>query len=384
MLPSMAKRPKRGNDEGSAPRKRADGRWESRYTIQTAKGAKRKSVYAKTRAECARALTQALSERDRGISLEPSTLTFGEHLARWLEDSARHSVKPSTYIRYEGIIRNHLVPALGHVKLIALSPAHLQSLYSEKLSSLSPGSVRQIHAVAGRALSQAKRWRLIDYNPAEDADAPKLPEREPRTLELEDAARLLRSIHAWREDRYALFVLAITTGMRQGEIIGLWWEDIDLESGTVHVRRTLDTYSGPPSYRVPKGGKARRVSLSRAAVEALRNHRRSQVEARMKASKWQDDALVFTGPTGGPIRRANLHQSFVRLLKREGFPAITFHQLRHTFCSLLIEDGVDPKTLQQMLGHADLKITLGVYSRVSARMERGAANAMDRLFDELG
>ena len=245
---------RRGNGEGTITQ-RKDGRWEARYTAQTANGPKRKVLYGKTRSEVAKKLTKAMADRDGGLMFDHENLRVEEYLDRWLKGSVRSNVKPITYESYERIIRVHVVPTLGRVKLNKLNPLHLQSLYKERLDSgLSSRTVQYIHVVMHRALKQAVRWGLVPRNVSEAVDPPKIHRKEMRPLSPDQARTFLE---AAREDRLeALYVVALHCGLRQGELFGLRWGDVDLEAGILRVNRTLSrtkdglTYS--PSPRRPR------------------------------------------------------------------------------------------------------------------------------------
>jgi integrase len=210
---------RRGNGEGSISR-RTDGRWEAKYTAHTADGPKRRGLYGKTRKEAADKLAKVLADRAGGYTFDTENMTVGEYLDRWLIDSDRGSVRTSTYARHEQIVRLHLKPALGRVKLSKLTPAHLQGLYRDKLDSgLSPATVQKIHTVLHKALTQALKWNMIPRNAADAVKAPRPAPEEMRPLSPEEARKL---IEAARGDKLeALFVLAVHTGMRQGELLGL-------------------------------------------------------------------------------------------------------------------------------------------------------------------
>lgn len=372
----------RGNGEGSISKIKtpAGTRYLVRVSVPGSGGTKRKSKIVKTQAQAQEEKRRLLKEVS-GLTFTPETLTFGEHLDNWLETVARDRVKGSTLVRYEGNVRNHLKPTLGHIKLKDITPAHLQTLYAQKMrEGLASGTVRQMHAVAGSALKQARKWKLIEANPAEDADAPRLvPKRQSKALSREDASRLLERILAWRKDLYALFLIAIATGMRQGEILGLTWSHVNLEKGEANIERTADTWSGPPSFRAPKGGKGRSITLPSFALEALKVHRKAQLETRMMTPHWRERDLIFPGPTGDVIRRAVLYQSFTRFLKREGFPEMTFHELRHGCATILLEAGESMKAIQELLGHQDIRITMNTYAHLTERMKTSVAETMDGL-----
>jgi integrase len=228
---------KRGNGEGSIT-KRNDGRWMARFTVHTAKGPKRRHLYGRTRQEVAAKLAQATSDQDGTLVFDAGNLTLGEYLDRWLKDSVKDTVRISTYERHEAIIRIHLKPAFGRLKLKAVTPAHIQGLYRDCLDGgLSPATVQKIHAVLHKALEQAMRWRLVPNNVADAARAPRPAPKRISPLSSGETRNLLEAARGNRLE--ALYVLAVHTGMRQGELLALNWEDVDLNEGVVRVSRTL-------------------------------------------------------------------------------------------------------------------------------------------------
>jgi integrase len=217
---------RRGNGEGTITQ-RQDGRWEARYTLYTAEGQKRPVLYGKTRKEVADKLAKALADRASGYTFDTENITVGEYLDRWLNDSDRGSVRTSTYERHEQITRLHLKPALGRVKLSKLTPAHLQGLYRDKLDSgLSPATVQKIHTVLHKALTQALKWNMIPRNAADAVKAPRPAPEEMHPLSPDGARKLIETAHG--DPLEALYILAVHTGMRQGELLALKWEDVEL------------------------------------------------------------------------------------------------------------------------------------------------------------
>jgi integrase len=372
----MAKR--RGNGEGTITR-RKDGRWEARYKAHTASGPKRKMIYGKTRAEVAEKLARAISDRSSGLAFDAGSLTVGEFLDRWLKDSVRDTVRQRTYERHEELIRLHIRPALGMLKLKALTPAHVQGLYRDRLDSgLSPATVQKIHVVLHKALSQAVKWNLIPRNATEAVNAPRPAPEEMRPLSPNEARRLLEATSGDRLE--ALYVLAVHTGMRQGELLGLKWEDVDLECGVIRVRRTLTRNRGRLILGEPKTKRSRRtVRLTETAAQILREHLERQLEEIERLGDlYRDQGLVFTTEVGTPINPTNLRKrSFAPLLERSGLPAIRFHDLRHTCATLLLSRNVHPKHVQELLGHATIAITLDTYSHVLPGMGDHTAAAME-------
>ncbi len=370
---------KRANGEGSIT-KYKDGRWCGRYTVQTADGPKRKAVYGKTKAEVLVRLTKAMADADNGLVFDAGNRTVKEYLERWLEDSAKGNVGQRTFANYRSQVKWHVIPALGRVKLKALTAAHVQSFYGSKLNSgLSTASVRYIHAVLHRALKQAVRWRLVPHNAAEAVDLPKVARKEAKTLSPEEAKRFLE---AARGDRFeTLYVLAVTCGLRQGELLGLRWGDVDLEKRTLRVARQLQRMRNGAglAFLPTKNSKGRIVRLGSTAAEALEKHRERQAEEKLVlGAGYQDHSLVFTTTVGTPVDAQNLvNRSFKPLLNKAGLPDIRFHDLRHTCATLMLSQGVNPKVAQERLGHTDIAVTMNTYSHVLSDMQGVAATAIE-------
>jgi integrase len=369
---------KRGNGEGSITR-RKNGGWMAQYAVHTAEGRKRKTLYGKTRQEVAAKLAKALSDREGGLTFDAGSLTVSEYLDRWLADSVKDTVRQRTWERYEQIVRVHIKPTLGRIKLKGLTPAHIRGLYREKLDAgLSPRTVQYIHTTLHKALKDAVGDGLIPRNVTEAVRAPRPAKKEVRPLSPDQSRTFLE---AARGDRYeALYVLAVTAGLREGELLGLKWEDIDLDVGSLAVRRTLSEARSGRFFEAPKNGKGRSIKLTRQAVEALRTHRKRQNEERLRfGNLWQDSGLVFPAQTGTPMNAKNLTaRSFKPLLERAGLSStVRLHDLRHTCATLLLGKGVHPKIVQELLGHATIAITLDTYSHVLPNMQGEAVSAME-------
>ena len=372
---------RRGNGEGSISR-RKDGRWEAKYTAHTADGPKRRALYGKTRKEAADKLAKALADRASGYTFETENMSVGEYLDRWLEDSDQGSVRPSTYERHEQIVRLHLKPALGRVKLSKLTPAHLQGLYRDKLDSeLSPATVQKIHTVLHKALMQALKWNMIPRNAANAVKVPRLALEEMHPLSPDEARKLIEAVRGDKLE--ALYVLAVHTGMRQGELLALKWEDVNLNEGVIRIRRTLVRSRGGIALGEPKTkGSRRTVYLTGAAVEALQSHLEQQLEdIERLGDLYRDYGLVFTSGVGTLINPSNLRRrAFAPLLQRAGLPQIRFHNLRHTCATLLLSHNIHPKYVQELLGHATVAITLDIYSHMILGMGNHTARAMEYVF----
>jgi integrase len=373
----MARR--RGNGEGSITRHKKSGLYMARYWIETPKGPKRKTVYGKAREDVADKLARALAERADGIVYDDENLTVGEYLDSWLKGSVRGSVGQSTFDRYEIAVRVHIKPALGRIKLKKLTPARVAGFYQDKLAAGSaPASVNKLHVTLRKALDQAVKWHMVPLNVAEAVKAPRPAPPEMRTLSAAEARKLLE---AARGDKLeALYMLAVHTGMRQGELLALKWQDVDLENAKLSVRRTITMSSGRILLGELKTKKSRRtIRLTDAAVQALREHLARQLEGMERlGDAYRDEGLVFASKVGTPINPTNLRRrSLASLLKRAGLPHIRFHDLRHTCATLLLACNVHPKYVQELLGHANIAITLDTYSHVIPGMGDQTARAME-------
>jgi integrase len=374
---------KRGSGEGSIY-KRKDGRWVGQYTVQTAEGPKYRYVYGKIRQVVAEKLTKAMADRDGGLTFDAGKVKVEEYLDRWLSDSVRDTVRPGTFRDYEWLIRRHIKPTLGRVKLKSLTPVHARRLYREKLDSgLSSRTVNYIHVTLHKALKQAVNDGLIPRNVTDAVKAPRPIKKEVQSFTPDQAHVFLE---AARGDRLeALYVIAITTGLRQGELLGLRWTDIDLDSGKLAVRRVLVAGSvgskAGPAFDAPKNNKSRRtVKLVGPAVEALKRHKAAQNAERLKlGSLWKDHGLVFPNRVGKPMDHNNLYKrDFKKMLKKAELPnAFRFHDLRHTCATLLLLENVNPKIVQETLGHAMITQTMDTYSHVLPTMQDAATEAME-------
>ncbi|MDP9438491.1 MAG: site-specific integrase [Actinomycetota bacterium] len=350
--------------------------------MQTVEGQKRKVLYGKTRAEVAEKLTRAMADRDGGLASDTGNLALGGYLERWLEVSVKGNVRPRTLDNYRMHVRRHIAPALGHIKLKTLSPAHVQCFYRAKLDAgLASSTVRYMHAVLHRALKQALRWGLVPRNVVEAVDPPKVEQEEAKALSPAEVKTLLLEARGDRLE--ALYVLAVHTGLRQGELLGLRWDDVDFKTGKLRVSRQLQNMrDGSGLVFAPlKTGKGRRtIRLTNAASVALKRHRRRQAEEKLGAGTFYGDrGLIFATGKGTPLNASNVHsRSFKPLLKRAGLPDRRFHDLRHTCATLMLSQGVNPKIAQEVLGHANVAQTMDTYSHVLPDMQEPAVAAMER------
>src|SRR5918995_683705 len=363
--------------------KRKDGLFQGMYTAQTPDGPKRKYIYGRKYREVQRKLAEAMGDAARGVYTDDENMTVSRYMERWLEDTAKGDLGHRAYANYKLQIRRHINPAFARLKLSKLTAAHIQSLYAAKLrDGLKPSSVRYIHAVLHRALEQAVRFNLIPFNPASKVDPPKIRQEEIKPLDAEQARTFLQAAKGDRHE--CLYVLSLTCGLRMGEALGLRWSDIDLDKGTLRVNRQIQRMrrdadsgaSGTLVFSEPKNASKRTVDLPQRAVEALRSHRKRQLEEQLRAgAKWHDNGLVFTTGKGTPLEAQNVvNRYFKPLLKRAGLPNIRWHDLRHTYATLLLARGTHPTYVQKSLGHASIQLPLARYSHWMPSMGRNTAN----------
>jgi integrase len=377
----MSRRP---NGQGSVYR-RQDGRWVAQLPYP---GARRRWLYARTKQEAYAKLARALREREQGVPIPDERLTVAEFLLRWVEEVARPSVRPGTYVSYERLVRVHLIPELGHFRLSHLAPAHVQAALNGRLASgQSPANVAHMRVVLRRALTVAERWGLVARNVAALTDPPKVPRFEARPLSPAEARTFLTSIED--DPLRAMWVLALLTGLRRGELLGLSWEDVNLEAAqlTVH-RQLLRIRVGLRRWRcvvaeLKSASGRRQVALPSLAVEALRTHRQRQVEARLTAGPaWVGSPLgdlVFTTGIGTPLDPDRVTKLAKQALTHAGFADRRLHDLRSTYGSLLNDQGVPLKTVSALMGHATIKVTADTYIGVMDHAGRQAAAGLDRL-----
>jgi integrase len=368
---------RRANSEGTLC-KRGDGRWCGAVTVD---GGQRRFFYGPTRGAVQDKLRAAKRAIDDGLPVSGGRLRVGAFLIRWLTEVAQPTVRLSTYVRYRELLAGHVVPALGHLPLATLSPQDLTGLYGKLSKRLAPRTVGHVHRVLHRALRDALHWGLVARNVCDAVSPPRVARQEMRVLDPEQARGLLSA--AAGDPLEALYVLAVTAGLRSGELLALRWSDFDLDAGRLRVCRSVRWVTGQGSLEgEPKTKNGRRnVQLTPLAVAALRRHRTRQTEQRLRAVFWDDLDLVFANELGRHIGATNLRlRSFKGLLQRAGLPEIRFHDLRHTAATLLLGQNVNVKVVSEMLGHSNIAITLDTYSHVLPTMQADAAAKMEALF----
>jgi integrase len=387
-----------------------------------------KAIYRQTRRAAANALRDDLKAAADGTLITDERQTVTQFLNRWLVDVARPRVRPLTLRSYENAVSKYIVPGIGHRRLGQLTPEHVQAwLSSLERDGVTPARRAYVRVILRNALNTAIRWRLVVRNAAMLVDAPRTVPREMQPLTPEQAQVLLKAVkHGPLE---ALVTVALSCGLRRGEMLGLQWSDVDLEGATLQVRRALQRFGGDGAARrpllkeqrqlrkdladetlsetdreaaqkrlgevleglkalktslhlvEPKSARSRRtIALPSVAVKALRAHRVRQLEARLAAgSRWQDQGFVFTSGVGTPLEPRRITREFRTLLTGVGLPPIRLHDLRHSCATLLLAQGVSARVVMETLGHSQVSLTLNTYSHVLPSLQREAATKIDAI-----
>jgi integrase len=366
---------RRGRGEGTIRYRESDGRWEASVTL----GSQRKSFYGKTRREVTEKLRTAQRDYEQGQFIGDGRQTVEQYLTSWLETKRPPEVRRSTWETYDRRIRVHVLPIIGRIKLTQLSAQHIQRVTSRGLASgRSSSTVSEAFGVLREALEDAVRLGLLAQNVADRASRPRRDTPEMHPLTGEEAQAFLDAIQThWLSP---LFTLALSTGMRQGELLALRWREVDLQAQRLSVVATMTWEEGAPLYTEPKTRRSRRqIALPPQMAERLRALQHQQRVQRLAAgAAWQGDRFdaVFSDELGFPLQSARVRGQFYRALKRAGLPHIRFHDLRHTCATLLLKQRVNPKIVSELLGHATVSITLDLYSHVLPDMQQEAAEAM--------
>jgi integrase len=362
------------NGDGSIYQRESDKRWVGSFIVD----GKRKYVYAKNAKEVREKLRKAQQAHEQGTLVSASRQSVKDYLKHWLGIHGP-TIKASTWATYGYNLNANIIPTLGHIPLQKLTPDQIQKCYTGLAEEgLKASSIRFIHTILKSALADAIEWGKLARNPCSKVKLPRIEKHDIMPLTQEQTQVLLQYIRGHKLE--CLVSLALATGMRQGELLALHWHDIDFEQKVVQIRRTLSYIPKKGlSEEEPKTAKSRRsITLTAFAIDALKQHRTAQVEARLQScARWQDKDLVFCNGQGGYIWHMNMETAFKRLLQEAGLPARRFHDLRHTAAVALIIKGVHPKVIQEILGHSSIVITMDIYGHVFPSMQRDAMAHMD-------
>ena len=377
----MAKR--RSNGEGNI-RKRKDGRWEGRYTAghdpETGKQIF-KNVLGKTQSEVKEKLKKALEEAKKVDVTRTGKYTVETWMDEWFENVAKLKVRPSSHQTYRGYIDHHIAPNIGIIPLEKLSTMDLQKLYRKLMNKgrverieakdqpkgLSAKTVRNINQVISSALDFAVAQKIIPENPSKAVVLPKVEHKEMQTIPAEQLQAFLAEAKA--TGVYEMYYIELATGLRRGELLGLKWQDIDWKNGVIKVRRSIARVNGEIVESPLKTKNSyRAVTISSQAIEVLKQQKAKT-----------NDHYVFPSPNGGPISPDSVNNMLKRVLARAGIPKVRFHDLRHTFATIALQNGVDIKTVSGMLGHFSAGFTLDTYAHVTTSAQKEAAATLGNI-----
>ena len=385
---------KRANGEGTIS-KRKNGTWEGKYTVgRDAKGNLiRKTIYGKTQKEVAQKITALTNDLNTGLYIAPEKTTVAQWLDIWHADYLG-GVKESTATQYKYHIEFNIKPYLGHIQLQKLTAPMIQRMYRNRMEeapdggkTLSPKSIKNLHGVIHKALDKAVQCRYIKFNPADACELPRIQKKEMTVLKDGYMEKFLTEIKGKKYD--SLFFVDVFTGMREGEILGLTWDCIDFEKGIIHIVKQLKRKQGTNNsyfFDTLKNGKTRDVVPAPVVFDVLRKVRREQSENKLRYGSSYDnpDNLVFTNEIGTHICVEALLRALKRRADAIGLPSLRFHDLRHSYATISLQNGDDLKSVSESLGHATVAFTLDVYGHVTDKMRRDSADRMQRYIDSIG
>jgi integrase len=350
------------------------------YQSRTETGSKR---------DAEKILNDWVAKLEKGIAVEPSKITLAEYLRYWLNHYAAANVGPKTLERYTEILERHVIPALGTAQLQKLRPTAVQAYYTQAEQSgrldggggLSRRTILQFHRILHKALRQALRWQFVEFNVMDAVEPPKPVYEEAATLNRDELARFLNRAQGTRA--FAPTLLAIYTGMRRGELLGLRWADVDLENGFVQIRQALGEAEGKLYFKAPKTQKSRRsIPIPLKVVHILAGHKKHQEKHReLFGSAYNDHDLVFACPDGSPWRPGNFTRAFKEIAQSVGLDWASPHKLRHTHASYLLQTGVHPKVASERLGHSGVSITMDLYTHLLPGMQEDATQKIEEYLD---
>jgi integrase len=378
----MARQRKRGIRGAGSVFLRKDGRWEAKFKVEET--GKYKSLYASTEKEAYKMLQDALLQQKQGILATGPDQTVKQFLEYWLEDVYKVYARLTTFRNARILVHKHLIPGLGHFKLQKLTTQQVQSFYAKKLREGATFSrLRNINGALHTALEHARRAKLVSINVCDDIRLPAREEPDRQFLTSEQAHLLLQKVKEHQLEM--ILILALATGMREGELVGLRWSDVDLEAGMLRINRTVTYVTGHGNVEgEPKTAKGKRnIMLPPFVVVALKHHYTMQEKGRLEfGSTWIARDLVFPEKNGDFIVANTLLRRFHRLLKEIGLPRMRFHDLRHSTATLLLSMGVPLKVVQELLGHSSIDITANIYSHVLPSVHKDAMDKMGKFLDD--
>ena len=354
---------------------------------------KTRTVKASSPKEAEKLLAIFIAEIEKGQFVAPSKLTLSDFVERWLRDYAETNLAPKTLFRYKQILDSRILPAMGHLKLEKIQPVHLLEFYNNlreegirtdgKPGSLSESTILYHHRLLSSILQDAMQWQIIASNPASRVKPPKAVKKQAACYDEIQTAALLEAANKEPLRYTVLITLAVATGLRRGELMGLEWKDINFEKGTLEVRQASQYLPGKGLFtKDPKTETSKRIiSVPTSVMAFLKQYKVTQSEERLKVGDlWQGSDRLFTTWDGKPMHVDTISKWFPEFLRRHSLPPLPFHGLRHTAATLLIGQGLHAKTISNRLGHSNISTTMDIYGHALKSADREAADKLDHLF----
>jgi integrase len=374
---------RRRRGAGAVYQRQSDGRWVGVVDLGWIDGRRRRrTVYGQTEDEVLDKLADLWRLQAQGVDLSARSRTVGEWLREWLRDvKGGQAVSPTTWDRYRHAIEDHLIPSLGKIKLEMLRPRDIQQMLARRHSRMSAASLVKVHAVLRNALEDAVRLELVSRNAAKAVRPPKLEAGHRPVLTPEGARALLAEFV--RERMGAAFALMLVMGLRRSEVLALRWSDLDLDERRLRVSRSLVRAAGALHLRPTKTYRsARSLPLPALVVPLLEQRREQQTKDQVKAAEaWQDSGLIFTTMIGTPVEPRNLDREWDAVRKRVGLSWVRLHDLRHAYATFLLAEGIEPRTVMELMGHSTLRLTMELYGHALPERMHEAAKMLDELLD---
>lgn len=378
-------------------RKRGSESWELSVSHGYDANGKRirhyKTIKAKSEREARKELAKFITEIEKGSYVEPSRLTFAEFAEKWIEMHGKQNLAPKTLDLYLGLLKDRIIPALGHLKLEQIKPMHLVEFYKNlkdsgirldgKPGSLSDQYIVHHHRLLRTMLQYAVKWQFLNSNPASLVDPPKVRKKQTNVYDEKQVQALLEAVEHEDSKYKVLINLAVSTGMRQGELLGLEWKHIDFESFTIHVRQSSQYIAGKGIITKPPKNETsiRSITVPESIIALLRVYKAEQNKNRLRiGDKWHETDRLFTTWDGKPMHPTTVSSWFPEFLHKYGLPRIRFHALRHTAATLLINQNVHMKTISSRLGHSNIQTTMDIYGHSLKSADQDAAEKMEYLF----
>lgn len=370
-----------GKGSYHAVEQRDGTKYQAMIDIPVDDGRKRKTKLCDTEDEAVRWLMKMNLRLGEDVDVEPSAMPLAGFLRDWLKDK-KSEVADSTIKKYEWTLEGHVIPELGELPIKELTAYHLDEFYKDKQEKLSSSTVKTIHGALQTALNEAVRQQLVETNPAENAKCPKVKKTKIDTLTESEAAKLNNAMSDENSYEMAIY-LALNTGMRRSEVLGLTWDNVDFQNGLIAVQRTLvRNMQGGYNFGEPKSESSyRNIAMTDATAEKLKAYQQKVFRYKMEADEWENDELVFVTKNGTHLQPRNVRRKLNKKIDELEISDCTFHELRHTHATLMLKEDVNPKKVQERLGHSSIEVTLDKYSHVTPQMQREAAEKISNLIE---